>query len=137
MTTKKPGVGVGVFVVKDGKVLLGKRLGSHGKGKWCPPGGHLEFGEDVEECMRREALEEVGVKIKNVKMGPWVNNFYPDEDNHYVALIAVSDYESGEVRVLEPDKFETWDWFDWDDLPSPLFDPIQSLKDEGFNPNFF
>src|SRR5258707_8500479 len=52
-----PQVGVGVVVVRDGKVLLGLRRGSHGSGAWALPGGHLEWGESVESCARREVTE--------------------------------------------------------------------------------
>ena len=45
-----PKVGVGVVVVKDGKVLVGKRIGSHGAETWAFPGGHLEWNEKIEEC---------------------------------------------------------------------------------------
>ena len=53
-------VGVGVIIVRDGNVLLGERAGSHGAGTWALPGGHLEFGETVADCARREVLEETG-----------------------------------------------------------------------------
>ena len=46
---KIPRVGVGVIVQRDGRILLGKRLGAHGEGTWALPGGHLEFGESVAE----------------------------------------------------------------------------------------
>ena len=55
--TKKPGVGFGVILLKDKKVLLGKRHEDskkadselHGEGAWTLPGGKLEFGEEFEE----------------------------------------------------------------------------------------
>jgi 8-oxo-dGTP diphosphatase len=56
-------VGIGVFVWKDGKFLMGKRLGSHGSGTWSIPGGHLEFDETWQQCAVREVLEETGLKI--------------------------------------------------------------------------
>lgn len=37
----RPKVGLGVFIMKDGKVLLGKRKNAHGDDDWCFPGGHL------------------------------------------------------------------------------------------------
>jgi 8-oxo-dGTP diphosphatase len=42
---KRPKVGVGVIIKKDGKVLMGKRKNAHGDGTWSFTGGHLEFGE--------------------------------------------------------------------------------------------
>lgn len=60
-------VGIGVLVFKDGKVLLCKRKGSHGAGEYGGPGGHLEFGESILDCARRECREEVGIEIKNIR----------------------------------------------------------------------
>ncbi|PIN92058.1 hypothetical protein CO154_01270 [Candidatus Pacearchaeota archaeon CG_4_9_14_3_um_filter_31_7] len=52
-----PKVGVGVIVIKDNKVLLGKRKNAHGEGSLCFPGGHLEFNEKVEDAAEREVFE--------------------------------------------------------------------------------
>ncbi len=38
--TRKQKSGVGVMILKDGTVLLGRRKGSHGEGEWAWPGGH-------------------------------------------------------------------------------------------------
>lgn len=54
---KRPKVGLGVCLLKDDKILFGKRKGAHGGGSWCFPGGHLEFNETWEECARRETEE--------------------------------------------------------------------------------
>lgn len=42
-------------------MLLGKRAGSHGDGTWAPAGGHLEFGESIEACARREVRQATGL----------------------------------------------------------------------------
>ncbi len=51
---ERPSVGLGVIVAKGGKVLLGKRKGEHERGTWCPPGGHFEYGEGIEEGIAEE-----------------------------------------------------------------------------------
>lgn len=81
---KIPRVGLGVCIVKDNKVLLGKRKNAHGDGSWCFPGGHLEFGESYEECAQRETFEEVGVSIKNIQFVTATNDLFPEEDKHYI-----------------------------------------------------
>jgi len=53
---KRPLIGVAVIVIKENRVLLGKRKNSHGSGTWAFPGGHLEFNESIEDCARREVL---------------------------------------------------------------------------------
>lgn len=123
----KPRVGVGCIVRKDGKVLFGKRKGAHGVGFWAPPGGHLEFGESVESCARRELLEETGLRPLSMRLGPWVENLMEDGKKHYITIFVIIDSFVGEPELLEKDKCEGWEWFSFDNLPEPLFSPIHSL----------
>lgn len=123
---QRPRVGVGVVVTKQDKVLLGKRKGSHGTGEWSLSGGHLEFGESIEACAKRELLEETGLTALSLELGPWTNDLM-EESNHYVTLfVFVSEFE-GIPKLLEPEKCEGWKWFAWDQLPSPLFPTVSSL----------
>jgi 8-oxo-dGTP diphosphatase len=130
----RPKVGVGVIVKNGDQVLLGKRKNAHGEGDWCFPGGHLEFKESIEDCARREVLEETGIKIKNLKLGPYTNDIFEKEGKHYVTLYVTCDYSSGTVQVMEPEKCEGWQWFKWSELPKPLFIPISNLLNLNFNP---
>ena len=125
-------VGVGVFLIRHGKVLLGERHGSHGVGTWALPGGHLEFGESVESCAQREVLEETGLEITDVKNIAFTNDIFEKEGKHYVTLFVIAGQCDGEPVVIEPDKCKGWSWFDWAALPSPLFTPIANLKKQGF-----
>jgi len=130
----RPKVGVGVIVLKEGKILLGKRKNAHGEGTWCYPGGHLENGETWAECASRETEEEAGIKIGNLRFGTLTNDIFEEGGKHYVTIAMLADYESGEVKVMEPDKCEEWGWFEWDAMPEPLFLPIVNQKKAGFKP---
>ena len=116
----RPQVGVGVFVFKEGKILLGKRKGSHGLGSWGTPGGHLEFGESVEDCAKRELLEETGLTALSIETGRW-SNAVIDGNKHYVNFFAIVDRFEGDLQILEPHKCEEWKWFPKESLPCPLF----------------
>lgn len=120
-------VGVGVFVFKNGKFLIQKRQGSHGEGAWSCPGGHLEYGESFEETARREVKEETNLNIKNVRFGAITNDQFVDENKHYVTIWMLSDWESGKVKNMEPQKCTAQTWNTFDDLPEPLFLPWTQL----------
>ncbi len=125
-------IGIGVFIFKDGKFLMGKRMGSHGEGSWSVPGGHLEFGESFADTAKREVLEETGVNIKNVRFGAVTNDYFENEQKHYVTIWMLADHESGEATILEPEKFVNQGWFDFDTLPEPLFLPWKQLLNSEF-----
>ena len=130
----RPKVGLGVCIVKDGKVLMGQRRNAHGDGSWSFPGGHLEFGETFEQCAIREVEEETGLTISSPTFVTITNDVFPAENKHYVTIYMKAEWESGDPKVTEPDKMVKWDWFDWDSLPSPLFIPMQHFVETGFRP---
>ena len=130
---ERPKVGVGVIILKEGKILLGKRKASHGEGTWCFPGGHLEFSEDIFDSAVRETKEETGISIKNLRYGPFTNDIF-SEGKHYITLFIIADYDSGEIELKEPEKCEKWDWFEWKEFPTNLFLPIENLIKLNFCP---
>ena len=95
-------VGVGVLVFRHGRVLLGQRLGSHGAGSWAPPGGHLEFGESVESCARREVMEETGLTLGALQRGPYTVDAFPEVGRHDVTLFVVALESFGDPERREP-----------------------------------
>lgn len=128
----KPKVGVGVIIQKNGKVLLGKRKNAHGEGSWCFPGGHLEFNESWEDCAIRETKEETDLSIRNIRFATATNDIFSLEQKHYITIFMLADYDSGELKLMEADKCERWEWFDWNTLPQPLFLPISNLLKTNF-----
>ena len=134
MENNRPHVGIGTIIVRDGKILLGKRKGSHGAGEWSFPGGHLEYGESWEECAIRETKEETGLTVTGVRFVHVTNVLFPKDHKHYVTIIMAGVCGEGEAELCEPDTCEGWRWFAWDTLPEPLFSAITELKSGRFNP---
>lgn len=122
---RRPLIGVGVFVERDGKFLFGKRKGSYGEGTWSLPGGHLEWMETPKDSCRREALEETGLKIYNLEKVTFENVFF-SEDHHYVTLFYHTKDFVGYLENKEPEKCEGWEWFSLDEVPDPLFGGLKN-----------
>ena len=131
---ERPTVGVAVMIRRGSAILLGRRLGGHGAGSWQFPGGHLEFGEDVLDCARREVHEETGLELGQLQLGPYTNDIFVAEGRHYITLFVLADWVGGEAELREPTKCAGWGWFAWDNLPGPLFLPISNLLAQGFVP---
>lgn len=130
----RPEVGVAIIIIKDNKVLFGKRKNKHGADTWHFPGGHIEMTESFEQTAIRETKEETNVDIKNVRVIGPTNDVFVEEGKHYVTIFTIADYAGGEVKDMEPDKAEGWDWYEWDKLPQPYFLPVENLLKTGFNP---
>lgn len=119
-TETHPRVGVGIMILKEGKVLLGWRKASHGGGSYAFPGGHLEHMESFEECARREIAEECGIQVTNLRF-LFLANLKLYAPKQYVHIHLMADWLSGEPQVLEPERQEAWGWYTLDDLPQPRF----------------
>lgn len=127
------GVGTCIIVLKQengvDSVLLLKRLGSHGAGSWSVPGGWLDRWEaSVKDSAIRELREEVGDELET--SDPFLvavtNDVFSQEDIHCVTLWYVCDWVSGEPQLMEPDKASEIGWFAADQLPTPLFLPLEN-----------
>lgn len=131
MAPHTPQVGVGVMIVKDGTVLLGKRKGAHGAGEYAFPGGHLEYMESFEHCATRETQEECGIEIAQIRF-QFLANVTTYAPQHYVHIGLLADWQHGTPEVLEPESSGRWEWHNIDRLPQPLFEmcrlAIESYK---------
>ncbi|SFL06939.1 ADP-ribose pyrophosphatase YjhB, NUDIX family [Paenibacillus sp. 1_12] len=128
-------VGAGVFVYKDGKVLLQKRRDNL---CWALHGGVVEIGEVVENAAKRELLEETGLiagklELLGVFSGDNRMYTYPNGDEVYIiGIIYICRDFAGEL-LPKTDETVELKWFDIDDLPkeiSPLnVVPMQAFVD--------
>jgi len=132
---KKFGVGVGVMILRDGRVLLGRRHDDpekassllQGQGTWTMPGGKVDFGEKLADCACRETLEETSLiadkeKLKVISVSDDLKDMA-----HFTTVGFLCEAFAGEPRVMEPDEIVEWQWFDINDLPAPLFFPSERV----------
>ena len=132
---KRPGVGVGVMILRDGQVLLGQRNKDpekadselHGEGTWTMPGGKLDFKEELKDAIYREAVEETGIKINKSKLKLISVTDDITNDAHFVTIGFFCESFEGEPKVMEPEEITQWKWFLLDCLPSPLFPPSAKI----------
>jgi len=99
-------------IIREGKILLA-RSPRFTVEMYSVIAGFVEPGENLEECVRREVREEVGLEVKNIRYfgsQPW-----PFPDSLMVGFLA--DYESGEIKIDEKEII-TADWFSYDKLPN-------------------
>ncbi len=74
--------------------------------------GFVEPGETLEECVRREVFEEVGIRIGGIHYfgsQPWP---FP----HSLMIAFVADYESGDI-IVDQDELDEASWFTAESLP--------------------
>ena len=84
--------------VKDDRVLLINHAGMNESGEfWSPPGGGLQFGETIEECLKREFLEETNTIIS---VGKFLKiNEFVKHPLHAIELFYEVKILSGETKV--------------------------------------
>ena len=85
------------------------------------------MGETLEECARREALEELGVTVGSLRF-LCVSNIVA-YGKHYVDIEFLGDIGEQEPKLAEPEGFSEWGWFHLDNLPAPLFQAVEYALD--------
>ena len=116
-------VGIGVIIKNENKILVGKRTNSHAP-FWSIPGGHIEPGETFEQTAIREIKEETNLEISKPKVICITNNLetFAQCGKHYISIILLAQEMVGELKLMEPEKCEEWQWIDPENLPMPHFD---------------
>src|SRR5271167_3013436 len=83
-TANRQGVEVSAALIfRDGKLLITQRhAGAHLGGLWEFPGGKREPGEPLEECLRRELREELGIEVAVGNLLESLSHEYSDRIVH-------------------------------------------------------
>ncbi|AFL52336.1 ADP-ribose pyrophosphatase YjhB (NUDIX family) [Sinorhizobium fredii] len=115
-----PGLGCGLAILRDGKILLCRRLKAPEAGHWSIVGGKVDHMERAEDAARREAEEESGLSVRSTRFLCISEQMIEADRQHWISLIYATNDFSGEARLTEPDKLSDIGWFDLSALPQPL-----------------
>ena len=101
----QPVVGVGAVIICNGRILLEKRKGEPGRGKWSIPGGLVELGESAEQTVIREVKEETNLEIEKPELIDVVNNVTLDKNGRIKYHFVIIDYfvrlKGGTVKAAD------------------------------------
>jgi mutator protein MutT len=122
-----PRTGVYAIIKREHQILLVKQHKGPHRGKWDLPGGGLEMGETIEEALRRELREEVGLSFDTMELfdnftavTDWVNGEGRSSTFYQIGLIyLVEDYTfSEQSEVME------YAWLDLETLTPESISPF-------------
>lgn len=122
-----------VYLCHDGKgnVLLGKRSKNcrDEHGRWDIGGGGLEFGDKVEDTLRKEIKEEYGTDVLDYEFLGYrdVHREQNGKKTHWIALDFKVLVDPEKVKNGEPHKFDEVKWFKIEDFPEPLHSQLPAF----------
>ena len=108
--TQPQTIGVRIFLIKKQQILLVKHTYSN---QWFLPGGGLKKGETLEQAIRRELAEELGVRIEKLELFGAYNNFFEGKKD-YIILFKSEDFSLPNKKDSEIDLFS---FFSFEDIP--------------------
>ena len=99
-------------LVTRGRELLLARSARFASGVYSALAGFVEPGETIEDCIRREVREEVGVEVREPVYFASQSWAFP----HSLMIAFTAEYAGGEIRLDDPE-IEDARWFALDALP--------------------
>lgn len=109
-----PKVAATLLVERAGKLLFVRRAIDPGRGKWCFPGGYVDFGEDPTAAAARECREEAGLEVRDIAL-------LDVSFDGRVIVITYRAHAPGSAEPAPSDDADAAAWFGPDELPPLAF----------------
>lgn len=123
-TYRNPVPTVDAVIEHEGGVVLVLR--KNPPNGWALPGGFVDYGETVEQAVRREAMEETGLTLAGLRMFSVYSDPGRDPRQHTITTVFTA---RGEGRLHAGDDAAQVRVFDLDHLPETAFDHSHILDD--------
>lgn len=122
-------IGVGTFVIKENRILLGYRGPQcrMGRGCWSLPGGMCEPGEHALDAALRETHEECDLVIKKPEIF-FASDWLPK--HNIVTIWTVGWWTHGQPKPTEEGKMQNWRWCDFDTVRDLCFAPVGVVNEQ-------
>ena len=117
---KKPSVTADGIIARDHEIVLIRRGRDPYKGSYALPGGFLNRGETLEQCVLREALEETGLETEIIGLIGVYSAPDRDPRGHFVTAVFHLRLTGGSLKA--GDDAKDAEWFHIDHLPQLAFD---------------
>ena len=123
-------VGATLLVLnQENHLLMIKRTDNN---RWGVPGGAMELGESLEETVKREVREEIGVDVKDLELfgvysGQELYYKYPNGAEVYNVSVVYIIRNFNEEVIVNPDEHSEYKYFDVRNLPDEISPPIKSI----------
>jgi NAD+ diphosphatase len=106
------------------RYLLLRRAHEPKRGDWDVVGGFMQGEESPEECLRREAVEELGLEVRAERLLGAFPSVYGDTGLRVVGIAYLCAIEAGEIRLS--DENSEYGWFAFDELPELAFADVRA-----------
>jgi mutator protein MutT len=107
---KEPRIIVAAIIRNGNKLLLTKEVLESGRERWIFPGGGVNFGESLEEAVKREIKEELGMEIKVEKLLGFKEAIFPKVNYHTIIFFFLAkplgDLSIKEKKILDARYFD-------------------------------
>ncbi len=121
MPQEKPALAVACLLFNQGRILLSQRPKTPQQNSWQCPGGFVQMNESLEAAGKRILQQKLAVSLKLSSTCFYSNNIFKTEQQHTFTLYLSASCPASLI------KSEKWQWFALEQLPQPLFLPLQIL----------